>query len=313
MKFGKELLRAVAASEPVVSADTWLDYKVLKKMLKNMPPEENDVQESVPEAQKIITSEVEREFFRALSNELKKVETRFTELKSKSLQLAEEFSNPDDVDPTELRKSELQERLNKCASAHLFVLLVENYAVLNYCGFTKILKKHDKLRSTHTKVRYMSKMVNDRNFAKFDDVRQALEKLEASFERLSKVAGAQNQPTTSNNNDDTGSASTPGSTYSHGSTSSSSTGNGNHSGNGYSHTSFSVGTLEGTKALSPSAGSAFPAGFDAQRKELEDIHTQGMDRLKSLAATALLSLEESDCKPKESPESQNGVKRVKLT
>ena len=38
MKFGKELLRAIAASKEVVSADKWINYKGLKKMLKNMPP-----------------------------------------------------------------------------------------------------------------------------------------------------------------------------------------------------------------------------------------------------------------------------------
>ena len=186
MKFGKELLRAVAASEAVVSADKWLDYKVLKKMLKKMPPT-SQTDSTVPDAQKIINSENERAFFRALSNELRKVELRFAELKAKSLELAEEFSDPNVVE-TPMQPSELQERLSRCASAHLFVLLVENYAVLNYCGFTKILKKHDKLRSTQTKFKFMAKMVNDRNFAKFDDVRAALVKLESTFATLNKLA-----------------------------------------------------------------------------------------------------------------------------
>jgi len=291
MKFGKELLRAVAASEPVVNADTWLDYKVLKKMLKQMPPE-SDSADGVPEAEKIVNSQEEREFFRALSNELKKVETRYTELKSKSLQLAEEFTSNEDI--SNLRNGELQERLSKCASAHLFVLLVENYAVLNYCGFTKILKKHDKLRSTNTKVRYMAKMVNERNFAKFDDVRNALEKLEASFDRLSKQAASQSAAHANNQaSGDSSSASTPTSTYS----------------NGSSHSA--------QKTIPHQIGtqSTYPAGLDAQRRELEDIHNQGLDRLKSLAATALLSLEEVENKKKKTDEcdGQNSGKRVRVT
>jgi len=240
MKFGKELLRAVAASESVVSADTWLDYKVLKKMLKGMPPAA-ETDNSIPDAEKIINSKGEREFFKALSTELRKVETRFADLKAKSLALAEEFSSPA-VLSIPMRANELQERLTRCASAHLFVLLVENYAVLNYCGFTKILKKHDKLRSTDTKVRFMSKMVNDRNFAKFDDVRAALEKLESTFARLSKIAAGDK--------------------------------------------SSQQMTAPGPKM------SAASAAFDAQRREAVDIHNHGLDRLKSLAHTALLSMEE---------------------
>jgi len=247
MKFGKELLRAVAASEAVVSADKWLDYKVLKKMLKRMPPtEDND--NSVPETAKIINSDEEREFFRMLANELRKVETRFAELKSRSLHLAEEYSTPN-VLATPKRPSELQERLTRCASAHLFVLLVENYAVLNYCGFTKILKKHDKLRSTQTKVKYMSKMVNDRNFAKFDDVRAALEKLETTFEALSRMAAEEKA----------------------------------------SRAAFSQ-----TAVVPSPVMTATSAALDAQRRELVDINLQGMDRLKSLAQTALMSLEENE-------------------
>jgi SPX domain protein involved in polyphosphate accumulation len=239
MKFGKELLRAVAASEAVVGADTWLDYKVLKKMLKKMPPTEG-TDNSVPDAEKIIKSVGERQFFRALSNELLKVETRFTELKERSLALAQEFSAPALLGKP-LQPNELRERLTKCASAHLFVLLVENYAVLNYCGFTKILKKHDKLRSTSTKVKYMSKMVNDRNFAKFDDVRAALEKLETTFSLLTHMVA------------------------------------------------------EERTSSPPSAVSTTANGiYDAQRKELVDINMHGMDRLKSLAHTALLSLEEHE-------------------
>lgn len=255
MKFGKELLRAVAASEAVVSSDNWLDYKVLKKMLKRMPPD-NAQDESVPEATKILNSDGEREFFRALSNELKKVETRFADLKSKSLALAEEFSSP--LAFTNMaRPNDLQERLTRCASAHLFVLLVENYAVLNYCGFTKILKKHDKLRSTQTRVKFMSKMVNDRNFAKFDDVRAALEKLEISFARLNRMAAEEKAKYAS---------------------------------------SMPNSPVGGPSPNSQTSNSPSPssAAMDAQRRELVDINMNGMDRLKSLAHTALMSLDEHE-------------------
>jgi SPX domain protein involved in polyphosphate accumulation len=243
MKFGKELLRAVAASESVVSSDKWLDYKVLKKMLKKMP--EMEAAEGVAEAEKIVNSQAEREFFRALSNELNKVDTRFIELKANALRLAETFASP--VADETLPQTELHERLSQCAQAHLFVLLVENYAVLNYCGFTKILKKHDKLRSTRTRDRYMAKMVNERSFAKFDDVRTALQKLEVSFDGLNRLASEPRKSTK----------------------------------------------------------------LDAQRREMVDINMQGMDRLKSLAHTALLSLEEHENSSDADTDQQN-VKRQRM-
>lgn len=243
MKFGKELLRAVAASEAVVGADTWLDYKVLKKMLKKMPPAE-EADGSVPDKEKLTKSKEEIQFFRALANELKKVESRFAQLKEQSLALAQEFSSPE-LYQNPLPPNELRERLTKCASAHLFVLLVENYAVLNYCGFTKILKKHDKLRSTSTKVKYMSKMVNDRNFAKFDDVRAALEKLETAFAALNRMAAADREK-------------------------------------------------YGSPQISAASSASSTSSYDTQHKKLLNINMEGMDRLKSLAHTALLSLEENE-------------------
>ena len=32
-----------------------------------------------------------------------------------------------------------------CVKFYKDVLLIENFAIMNYCGFSKILKKHDKL------------------------------------------------------------------------------------------------------------------------------------------------------------------------
>ena len=35
--------------------------------------------------------------------------------------------------------------LNACVKFYKDVLLLENFAIMSYCGFSKILKKHDKL------------------------------------------------------------------------------------------------------------------------------------------------------------------------
>jgi hypothetical protein len=40
------------------------------------------------------------------------------------------------------------------------LLRVENYAVINYCGFGKILKKHDKITKLETKVQFLQSVVH---------------------------------------------------------------------------------------------------------------------------------------------------------
>lgn len=179
MKFGKELLRAAAASEAVVNPDWWLDYKVLKKMLKHNPMEE-DLGNDPPrnEKERITNSEVERNFFLALQAELRKVESRFSALKVQALRNAEESLKHTSGDIS------VQEGLGLCTSAHLFLLIVENFGVLNYCGFKKILKKHDKLRGVTTRDSYMIRMVNNKSFSHSSEFRPLLEQLEAQYRHL---------------------------------------------------------------------------------------------------------------------------------
>jgi hypothetical protein len=35
--------------------------------------------------------------------------------------------------------------LTACVKFYRDVLMMENFAIMNYCGFSKILKKHDKV------------------------------------------------------------------------------------------------------------------------------------------------------------------------
>lgn len=267
MKFGKELLRAVEASESAIDNAHWLDYKGLKKKLKHMPPDSSDAQG----AERIVNSKEERDFFQTLAKELRKVEQRFLELKTESSRLVSEFDKGSEAlaktQPlTNQDVAKLKELLERCTEAHLYILLAENYAVLNYCGFTKILKKHDKLRKTTTRDRYMSKMVNERDFAKFRDVRTVLERLESSAESLTKLLEREEK------------------------------------------------LLEGAKDSAHSASSNLAAkssSFDSKKKEFEDINVQGMDRLKSLADTAV-NLDENSVNDGDAADSHESNKRQRV-
>lgn len=53
---------------------------------------------------------------------------------------------------------------------HNSLLLLEGFAIMNYCAFSKILKKHDKRTGYSTKVAFMTKVVNKANFAAYPDI-----------------------------------------------------------------------------------------------------------------------------------------------
>lgn len=47
------------------------------------------------------------------------------------------------------------------------LLLLETYAIMSYCSFSKILKKHDKLTAHSTRIPFMTNVVNKANFAHY--------------------------------------------------------------------------------------------------------------------------------------------------
>ena len=53
---------------------------------------------------------------------------------------------------------------------HKSLLLLETFAIMNYCAFSKILKKHDKRTGYSTKVAFMTNVVNKSNFANYPDI-----------------------------------------------------------------------------------------------------------------------------------------------
>ncbi len=41
-------------------------------------------------------------------------------------------------------QSKILKLITECSKLHMELIVTENFAVLNYCGFAKIVKKHDK-------------------------------------------------------------------------------------------------------------------------------------------------------------------------
>ena len=69
---------------------------------------------------------------------------------------------------------------------HNSLLLLETYAIMNYCAFSKILKKHDKKTGYNTKMAFMKNVVNRSNFATYPHVLAMIRESEALYDQVSQ-------------------------------------------------------------------------------------------------------------------------------
>ena len=65
------------------------------------------------------------------------------------------------------------------------LLLLETFAIMTYCSFSKILKKHDKVTGYETKNAFMSNVVNKANFTHYPRVLGMISRCEKFYEEVS--------------------------------------------------------------------------------------------------------------------------------
>jgi SPX domain protein involved in polyphosphate accumulation len=155
MKFGKSLSQVISLSNPEWGP-FWINYKYLKMKINDIVAEQGgkkceDQRECNP--QEISKSISEVEFFRLIRKELKKVSDFFHAAEQLCTLRKDRITNGfailkeleivvgDNMD----NKDAWKRLLASCVRFYKDVLLLENFAIMNYCGFSKILKKHDKL------------------------------------------------------------------------------------------------------------------------------------------------------------------------
>ena len=68
---------------------------------------------------------------------------------------------------------------------HLYkdLMQFETYAIMMYCSFSKILKKHDKVTGYHTRIPFMTKVVHKANFASYTVVLEMIQRCENSYKK----------------------------------------------------------------------------------------------------------------------------------
>lgn len=77
--------------------------------------------------------------------------------------------------------------LRACINLYRDGLLLENFAIMNYCGFSKILKKHDKLTGFETRDAFMRNVMVKQNFTHFPKLLNLIKKSEDLFEELREL------------------------------------------------------------------------------------------------------------------------------
>eukprot|EP00976_Prorocentrum_cordatum_P041931 849700-Prorocentrum_minimum.AAC.2 len=152
MKFGKNLKDMIEESNPEF-ADKFLSYKQLKKVLKSIPVAAGDVTRlpgepsPSPEEDSILKNKLIAEqqsgFVTMLNEELQKFNDFYME---KEEEYVMELQNMEDelgrlASETPEELSQIRMRLVKF---HGRLVLLQNWASLNYSALVKILKKHDK-------------------------------------------------------------------------------------------------------------------------------------------------------------------------
>ena len=66
------------------------------------------------------------------------------------------------------------------------LLLLETYAIMTYCSFSKILKKHDKVTKHNTRIAFMKNVVNKANFSHYPKLLEMITRCEQLYDEVSQ-------------------------------------------------------------------------------------------------------------------------------
>jgi len=146
----------------------------------------------------MIKSKAEVAFFKFLHAEMKKADHFFVKAQEE-IAIREERVR-DGLDIIQRTASVMMENKWSCAAKSLFrlykdLLLLETFAIMSYCSFSKILKKHDKVTGNATRSAFMAKVVNHASFTIYPLLLAMIGRCEKLYDDVSKkltVEGKEN-------------------------------------------------------------------------------------------------------------------------
>ncbi|CAH0522230.1 unnamed protein product [Peronospora belbahrii] len=173
----------------------WADYKLLKKIIKDCAQikKEEKLQgdklikiKIKPSAKEdndsIRQSQDEMNFFRTLRMEIKKIADFFIKEQAKHTSQVLAINTSFQQLKTNPTLGEAKTALMKnCVALYKELLLLENFAVMNFCGISKILKKHDKWTGYATRNKFMHTILMKQPFATYEPLLQMIDCLEHIF------------------------------------------------------------------------------------------------------------------------------------
>ncbi len=193
------MMKVVELSDPEWGP-FWVNYKFLKKKLGEIESGaketlasgatgSDNADETASKAETLIKNIREVEFFRLVHAELKKTSdffarteslytTRIQNLVSAMVMLNGGHSNGVGDGAMGARL------LQACSRFYKDVLLLENFAIMNYCGFSKILKKHDKVTGFKTREAFMRNVMTQQNFTHYPRLLELLKTVEDLFNSI---------------------------------------------------------------------------------------------------------------------------------
>lgn len=134
------------------------------------------------------SDKAEVEFFATLRTELKRAEKFYaTEIKSlvvrtERLQFAISCIEAKDEDVAQWSLC-----LKSCAQIFKDALDLKNFVLTQVCGFSKIVKKHDKVTGYDTRTAFMCNILGMYNFVEHTQLDQLIEDVKAAYDKVHDI------------------------------------------------------------------------------------------------------------------------------
>ena len=152
--------------------------------------EENHILSTVNTSRRCISKvPAEIDFFKELKREVKECSTFFDSSEQayrlRYQRILEGYIT--------LKENEYHDRfswsrlLRSCINLYRDILLLENFAIMNYSGFSKILKKHDKLTGFSTRDAFMKNVMSKQNFTQYVTLLELIKLTEDLYEDIAKM------------------------------------------------------------------------------------------------------------------------------